>query len=375
MAAAEAPKIPRIHRALAATGQGTLTLKAVPVPRIAHDEVLVRVAAVALNPSDHKLLDQSTTVGAISGSDFAGTVVKVGTGVRDRRKVGDRVFGFVFGANPGNPGNGAFAQYVAATVDICMPIPDGMDFDTAASVGMGSLTVGLVFRSLGLRWPQLDHDEAHEAETISHDADIDQADGLHPFVLVHGGASATGTMALQFLRLAGYRPITTCSPANFAMVRGRGAEQAFDYSSSTCHEDIRRYTGERLRHAFDCIGSVSSMTLCYSALGEYGGHYTALEQYPRRLTIRRRDVTHDWILGWTFFGKEVKLAGAYYRPVLMEDRELGRDWGNMVARLLAEGRLLPHPVDVHKGTLNSVIPRLDMLRRGQIKGKKVVVRV
>lgn len=82
------PKIPRIQRALVAVGPGTLALKPVAVPRLAPDEVLVRTAAVALNPSDHKLVDQSTTVGAVSGADLAGTVVRVGCVVTSNKWAG-----------------------------------------------------------------------------------------------------------------------------------------------------------------------------------------------------------------------------------------------------------------------------------------------
>lgn len=124
------PKVPLLQRALVCSGPGTLALKAVPVPRLGVEEVLVRTVAVALNPSDHKLLDQSTTAGAISGADLAGIVVRVGSGTETQAhlQVGDRVCGFAFGANPGNPQHGAFAQYVAAPARLCVRLPDGVDF-------------------------------------------------------------------------------------------------------------------------------------------------------------------------------------------------------------------------------------------------------
>ncbi|CRG82766.1 hypothetical protein PISL3812_00112 [Talaromyces islandicus] len=359
------PKIPRLQRALVATGPGSLALKAVAVPRIAVDEVLVRTAAVALNPSDHKLLDQSTTAGAISGSDFAGVVVHVGSSVQDRMSVGDRVFGIVFGANPGRPGNGAFAQYVAAPADLCMHVPDGMDMATAASMGMGLMTTGLALRSLGLRWDRL-------AEQ-NDDSDDDRH---NPYVLVHGGATATGTIAIQILRQAGYLPVATCSPTNFDLVTDRGAVAGFDYNSASCANDIRRYTKGRLHYALDCIGNEATMILCYCALGDGASYYTTLEQYSRRLTIRRRDVTPDWILGWTLLGDEVQLAGAYYREARPDDRQFGRDWAVLMESLLEQARVRPHPIEAtSQGALMAVVPRLDLLRKKMVKGKKIVVKV
>jgi aspyridone synthetase trans-acting enoyl reductase len=81
------------------------------------------------------------------------------------------------------------------------------------------------------------------------------------------------------------------------------------------------------------------MTLCYGSIGDQGGRYAALERYPRRLTIRRRDITHDWVYGWTIFGKEDKLAGAYYRPELPEDRKMCESWAEEMEKLLQNGEL------------------------------------
>ncbi len=364
-------QIPKVQNALVATAPGTLAYKRVAIPQIAPNQVLVKTAAVALNPSDHKLLDQSTTINAISGSDFAGTVVKLGSEV-SHLHIGDRIFGAVFGANPANPSNGAFASYVAATADLCLPVPQGMGFGPAASLGMGIMTVGLVFRALALEF---------DPARIKQIPNSDNNDSPH--VLVYGGATATGTLTLQFLRLAGYRPITTCSPANFPLVKARGALATFDYTSPTCGQQIYSYTNGALAYAIDCIGNAATMTLCYTALGEDGGNYVALEQYPRRLSIRRRNVRHSWVLGWTLFGTEVKLAGAYAREAVPQDLIFGKEWMKKVQLVLEEktstGRgpqdagIQPHPLEVHKrGGLAAIMPKLDLLRQGEVKGKKLV---
>ncbi|QIW96913.1 hypothetical protein AMS68_002431 [Peltaster fructicola] len=344
MATDEVTQLPRQQRALVATGPGTIALKSAKIPFLEPDQVLVKTAAVALNPSDHKLLDQSTTIGAISGADFAGTIVAIGEDVpAGKWKVGDAVFGVVFGSNPGNPGNGAFAQYVAATADLCIRVPPGVDFTTAASLGMSIMTVGLVFRSLGLDLPK----PAEEQDKV---------------VLVYGGATATGTIALQILRLAGYTPITTCSPKNYELVKDRGAEAAFDYNDTDCGEAIRSFTGDSLHYVLDCIGSATTLTLCQGVLADAGGRYTSLEAYPRNLAIRRRHVKHDWVLGWTMFGKEVCLAGAYYRPALPADREFAAHWASLIEEPLESGQIRAHPLQVHYGGLAAVIPRLAQLR-------------
>lgn len=356
-------EIPKVQNALVATEPGVLALKRVPVPTIQPNQVLVKTAAVALNPSDHKLLDQSTTIGAISGSDFAGTVVKVGDEVHNLKE-GDRIFGAVFGANPADPSNGAFGSYLAATADLCLHMPTGMTFATASSLGMGIMTAALIFRALGLEFQV--RPEASPPST-------------KPYVLIHGGATATGTILTQLLARAGYQPLITCSPSNFALTISRGAVATFDYNNPECKDQIRAYTDDTLAYAVDCIGNVATMSLCYSALGFGGGRYVALEQFPRRLTIRRRDVVAQWVLGWTLFGKEVKLAGAYAREACPEDLVFGKEWMDRVQPMLnaekGKGKgLESHPLDVAaRRGLVGVLPKLEALRKGEIRGKKAVV--
>ena len=87
---------------------------------------------------------------------------------------------------------------------------------------------------------------------------------------------------------------------------------------------IRNYPSDNLVHADDCIGNASTTNLCYNAIGDALGQYVALKHYPRLLTIRRRDVAVNLVLGWTLFEKEVKLAGASAGPVLQENLVFGR---------------------------------------------------
>ena len=222
-------------------------------------------------------------------------------------------------------------------------------------MGMAIMTTGLALRSLGLSF---------------NPASSDARDG--PWVLVNGAGTATGTVAIQFFRLAGCRTIATCSPQNFGLVKSRGALHTLDYNSPTCRDEVRMLTGESLRYVLDCIGNATTMTLCYGAIGDGGGLYTALEEYPRALTIRRRDVCHDWILGWTLFGKEVQLAGAYHRPALPQDRAFGAEWVQVANQLLQQGQLETHPLEPHIGGLAAIVPRIDQLREGTVRGKKLV---
>lgn len=162
-----------------------------PTPQPRDDEILVRVHAVAINPCDWKMPARFPTPGASSGSDFAGVVVAIGRAYSGYDfRIGDRVAGAVHGANPGDPTTGAFADYVCSVAALTWKIPTGMTFTDAAAIGgCGIATVGLALftpDNMGLRY------------------ELDQFAGKNTartFVLVYGGSTATGTMAIQVLQL------------------------------------------------------------------------------------------------------------------------------------------------------------------------------
>ena len=327
----------------------------VAIPSIQKSQVLVKVKAVALNPSDWKLWDVATcTPGAIAGSDFSGTVVWAGESVSEYR-VGDCVFGCVFGSNPGRPTNGAFAEYVAADAELCFKMPEAMSFEVAASMGLGLMTVGLMFRSIGLINEQNMNWQPHRNRAV----------------LVYGASTATGTLTITLLKMRGFAPIAICSTKASERVRGLGAVMAFDYHSPSCMEDVRNFTQGRLEFALDCITDPRSTWICYGALGLNGGRYCALESFPQTLLHRRRDVIPEWILGWTIFGEAVDLPGAYRREPQPGDREFAARWATECNDAMSDGKLKSHPLQISKGIFQ-IVEDIHLLRRGQIVARKLV---
>lgn len=168
-------------------GQYRLSID-VPVPKPVAGEMLVKVHAVALNPADYKLVDDTSVVpSSIGGNDFAGEVVEIGAGV-SRFKTGDRVFAMMFGLNPADRFTGCFCQYAIATEDLACKVPDEMTYEEAATFAVGIGTAGsTLFQMMGLPLP-------YSAGTLKNQ-------GMGPsYVLVSGGASATGIIAIQLLK-------------------------------------------------------------------------------------------------------------------------------------------------------------------------------
>lgn len=373
--------LPATQRAITQDEHGQPQIVAgVAVSPLLRGTVLVKTAAVALNPSDHKMGASFPTPGAIIGMDFAGTVVSVAErdGAQKGIAVGDVVCGAVQGSNPAAPENGAFAEYVRAPADLLLRVPirnqvddNGGDTDinspaVSNSCIQAAATLGTALATCLLAlW---------DSDALGLAATPDSPDPAQPPVpvLVYGASTATGTMAVQLLRLSGLDPVATCSPHNFELVRSRGAGAVFDYAAEDVAAAIREHTGGRLRYALDCIGDAESVACCYGAIQRAGGRYAALEHVDEELLRRRRAVKASFVMAPEAYGDEVKLPGAYGRPARAEKRQLAVRFFAIFQKLLDEGKLETHPVEMLQSGLEGVIKGLSMLKTGAVSGKKLV---
>ncbi|VWX61669.1 NAD(P)H-quinone oxidoreductase [Burkholderiales bacterium 8X] len=179
---------------------GRLQLCRRPIPTIGADEVLIEVAAAGLNRADigQRLGRYPPPPGAsdLPGLEVSGVVVEVGSQAA-RWKEGDRVCALL-------PGGG-YAEYVSAPAALCLPIPEGLGFAEAAALPEACFTVwSNVFMRGGL------------------------ADGES--LLVQGGASGIGTLAIQLATALGHRVFATAgSDEKCEACRSLGAVLAVNY--------------------------------------------------------------------------------------------------------------------------------------------------
>lgn len=259
-----------------------------PVPVLRPDYIQVKTVAVALNPTDWKHIDFRASKGAINGCDYAGIVEAIGSEVQNGLKVGDRVAGFIHGSNESNHDDGAFAEHVVAKSQLSTKIPDNLSFEAASTLGCGITTVAqALYQSLELPWPT--------------------QPSATPFpILIYGGSTATGTLAIQFAKLSGLTVVATSSPRNFDLLKQYGADHVFDYKSPTVGQDIRKITNDNLKHVMDCIAFDSTAAICADAISSKGGRYSSLlpiSEFPRK------DVTNASTLAYTGFGETFVKGG------------------------------------------------------------------
>ena len=207
-------------------GPEVLQIEDVPSPTFGAEDILVSVAATALNRAD--LLQRMGFYPnpfpqgpEIPGLEFAGTVKAVGERVT-AWKVGDKVMGIVSG--------GAYAEELALHERQAMAVPAGMSLHDAAAIPEVFITA----------W----------------DALVVQG-GLTSgrWAMVHAGASGVGTAAIQICKAIGARIIVTCSSGKVQSCKDLGADVVVDYGSQDFVEEVQKVTnGRGVDVVLDVIG-------------------------------------------------------------------------------------------------------------------------
>jgi putative PIG3 family NAD(P)H quinone oxidoreductase len=203
-------------RAVTATepgGPDVLTLTELPDPEPGPGEVVLDVAATAVNRAD--LLQRQghypPPAGAseVIGLECSGTVAALGEGV-EQWQVGDEVCALLAG--------GGYAEKVAVPAGQVMPLPPGVDLQTAAALPEVACTVwSNVFMVAHLQ----------PGETL----------------LVHGGAGGIGTFAIQLAHALGATVVTTAgSEEKLEVCRSLGADLAVNYRERDFVEDVKAFT-------------------------------------------------------------------------------------------------------------------------------------
>ena len=174
-----------------------------PVPEPAAGEVLVRLAASGVNPSDVKARAGSRPMGferVIPHSDGAGTIEAVGEGV-DPGLQGRRVY---LRNGQWQRACGTAAQYIALDAGLVHPLPDTISFETGAALGIPALTA---------------------AYAVLKDGPVDGET-----VLIHGAGGTVARLAVQIAVDSGARVIaTTGEMAKSGVISSLGAEAVLDY--------------------------------------------------------------------------------------------------------------------------------------------------
>ncbi len=211
--------LPTEMRAIAISAPGgpaVLTPVTLPVPQPKAGEVLIQVAAAGVNRPD--LLQRQGAyppppdASPLPGLEVAGTIVALGAGVA-AEWLGARVCALT-------PGGG-YAEFATAPAGHCLPQPSPLSLIEAAALPEGAFTVW------GNIW---DRGRLQPGETL----------------LIHGGTSGIGTLAIQMAKAYGATVIVTVgSAAKAEAARALGADRAIQYQAEDFVEAVRAFTDAR----------------------------------------------------------------------------------------------------------------------------------
>lgn len=239
-------------KAIVYTGKGTpdrLTVKVSAKPEARDNEVLVKIHAATVTPSDlegmgiiriSKLFTApSKRTEAIPGVEFAGVVEETGKKVR-HYKAGDRVFGSA------GTKYGAWAEYLCLPNNgVLAPIPANMSFEEAAGICDGALTAL--------------HFLINKAKM-----------GKGQSVLINGASGSVGTCAVQLAKYLQCSVTGVCSAGNAELVRSLGADRVIDYSKENFTQ-----IGQTFDIVFDAAAK-SSFLKCKRILKPNGIYLTTV---------------------------------------------------------------------------------------------------
>lgn len=195
-------KAARIHKF---GGPEVIDINEVPRPTPDRDELIVRVTAAGVGPWDALIRERKSAVDIelpiILGSDLAGTVDSVGSGVTAFAP-GDEVYGVT-----NKDFCGAYAEYAIASVGMIAPKPKSLTLIAAASVPVVAVTA----------WQMLfDYAKMKAGQSV----------------LIHGAAGNVGAYAVQLAKHAGLNVFATAGSGDLEVVRKLGADNVIDYSTT-----------------------------------------------------------------------------------------------------------------------------------------------
>ncbi|KAH7026864.1 putative alcohol dehydrogenase [Macrophomina phaseolina] len=346
-----------------------LSVREAPFPALEPNQVIIKTAAIAVNPVDYVIQDQSIPFPApyypwIPGHDVAGTVTHT---THPAYPAGTRVLGLALAFDSKDAGAAGFQAYVKLSPPFIARLPDGVSFEEACVLPLATATAcaGLFEEAnLGLQYPSAAAAAAREAGARAEGEG--EGEGERGVVVVWGAASSVGSSAVQLCANAGYDVFATAGAGNAAYAKERlGAAWVFDYKKEgVVKEVLEALKGRRFAGVFDAISLGGAIEACVNIAGR------AECEGAKRCVATVRGLPEELEGGLSELGVRTnRIWGsmAMHSPVgkaVFED---------FLPGALADGRFVPAPrPEVVGEGLENVQKAVDILKAG-VSAKKLVV--
>ncbi|KAI1408311.1 GroES-like protein [Hypoxylon sp. FL1857] len=336
--------IPRVQKALVVARKGEYEIRHdFPMPIVGDDEIMIRSHYVGLNPIDWKSVDYNFCLPEfpwVTGREMSGVVAQVGSAVTTFKE-GDSVWTSTYYKDVRA---GCFQEYVVVPSHTVLPIPSNVPFESAACLGVAALTASMtLWKWLGVPVPRSATD-ATQGE----------------WLLIWGGSTVTGQFATQLANLSGIKVITVNSTETKGLSERLGASHVVVRDGKTDEqivEEIRAITDGNITRAIDLVGPKTAALALDVVSKDRPVAFAPLAMMSSSQIIPENVLVH------TVEMKQFVLDKSNVRYT----EELGI--------LLEEGKIILPELHLIDGGLQSVQGGLEMLKKGNLKGKKLVVRM
>lgn len=253
-------------------GPEVLQLGDLPIPVPADDQVLVQVAASAVNPIDRRLrageLQEyiTRTFPVVPGWDVSGIIVEVGENVSHWKK-GDAIVGLAF---TWAIQHGTYAEYAPVAASAIAAKPEALAFDAAAALPLVSLTAWQALAEFG---------ELQPGQTI----------------LIQAGAGGLGSIAIQIAKHLGAIVYTTASARNADYVRSLGADHVIDYTTSDYVQVIRELEPDGLDMVLESLLSDATTVAAIRLVKDHGTVAYMNNEPPEMPEIQQRNIKTQFL--------------------------------------------------------------------------------
>lgn len=344
-----------------------IEIKKLALPQISDDQILIRSVAFAINPTDIKHIQYGMAkTGAIAGSDVSGIVEEVGKNVKGFAK-GDHVSTFMRGSV--STERGAFAQYVIGEPGNTLKyqslkdsqLPAGAHshgpidtFEAAASVTLGLVCLGVSF---------------------SHSLAINEKDAAKKAILIWGGASSTGVLAIQIAKkMYGLQVITTASAKHHDFLRSLGADAVFDYHDQNVVENIRKHAAGSIAYGLDIISIPETLQMVYDASS--GSEKVVIDNLlaldlSAITTDPSRDAAIVRTLGYSSLGEDLQFGPVLFKSGPAMREAFGHFWSRLPEFLPT---LVTNNLRVLAPGLETANDALQWMKEERASGEKTVWR-
>ncbi|KAB5575460.1 chaperonin 10-like protein [Coniochaeta sp. 2T2.1] len=325
----------------------------IPIPKPGHKQVLVKSLVTGINPVEPMMFHTGSNIlspfPAVIGCEGSGTVAALGPDVT-RFKVGDGVFGCT---RVGVSECATFQEHFLMDEDLAYRRPGNLSAEEASTLGVAldTAVLGLV-GGLGITLP--------EPGT--------KAEEKNEWIVILGGSGSVGAVAVQVVRLAGYKVLASSSPARAAVALSNGATATFDHSLDIPSQvaEIKKVTGGKFTRILDASARAHDTAVA------------ALEQVSSATEGKICCTVNTWSPVTTPPGVEL------YRVemgAMGQDTDLGRDVTAKIASYipsleqhLANGAIKPLPYQLVEGKgWEAIIKAQEVFEKGV--ERKVAVRV